>query len=781
MLVVAERVHQVINNTADLTLAIEAPSQYPAGLPVAIDAKLTMTNTSTVDATNLVYNIPAAGQDGNNTGVTITPNAGIGSTSGDCTNIKAGASCTFTATIAPNAKPGSFTVTATPNGSTTQSTKQIKNGKVVTGGSISVTANLGLVDVPSTNNVFYILPSDQVLQGSETKTTDAYVSVWVKSATEGLSQIKLVDESGNALSYTAVGTENFATNSINTYKVTIPAGKTLQHIQALAYNAENAKLCNLNTGDNSNESSTCSNDADVNLASSGVGILNIQPNYFKMSESYTSQVVTLFNIGSATINNLTLPSIDGTPFTITNNNCSNNSLTVGSSCTITLNYSGSGNGQHSYIVNYNNGNSDVNTAVTIPYGSQQQIGVLSTSPSSISLSSVNRNQTISIENTGKANITNLVLPTLSLPLEQVSTTCGNSLSVGQSCTYTIKYTGPASANNTSIGFDYHNGASTQQTQVAIDWSQLNLYTYVANADNVLKCLISESGVLSSCTITPAIDAPEWTPMNIVKETVNNVEYAYIAGDDGVHKCSVDNSTDELTNCNQVESNITDIHDIEFATVNGNKFVYLVPSDYATELYYCSVSNDGTFGECKYALEDSDMAISGVTLATFAGKQYAYLSNYGYGNSVWKCPVNNDGTFSNGTLNTGSPDGCVRLDQVDSSVPAYPFHIRFRNVANTDYAYVSGYKGIFQCMVDQQSGNFSGCVNTPDPQPNPLDDYSTINFQKINGIEYAFISDEYRMYRCNFNTISGAFSSCNLQDKPTTDSNLSWYPHEIMFN
>ena len=41
----------------NLTLAIEAPSQYPAG--VAVTAYLTMTNTSNVNATNLVYTVPA--------------------------------------------------------------------------------------------------------------------------------------------------------------------------------------------------------------------------------------------------------------------------------------------------------------------------------------------------------------------------------------------------------------------------------------------------------------------------------------------------------------------------------------------------------------------------------------------------------------------------------------------------------------------------------------------------------------------------------------------------
>lgn len=92
----------------DLTLAINAPSQYPAGIPVT--AYLTMTNTSNVNGTNLVYTVPAAT---NYTGVTITPYAnGAGN---HCENIPAHASCTFTAEIPAGSHPGSFTVSATPN------------------------------------------------------------------------------------------------------------------------------------------------------------------------------------------------------------------------------------------------------------------------------------------------------------------------------------------------------------------------------------------------------------------------------------------------------------------------------------------------------------------------------------------------------------------------------------------------------------------------------------------------------------------------------------------
>ena len=458
----------------DLTLKIEAPTQYPAGLATPIEASLTMTNTSSVDANNLVYNIPLPNQTGNYTGVVITPNAGIGSQSGACTNIAAGASCTFSATIAAYANPGSFTVTATPNGSTSSATKATQAGKSLqAGGSISVTANLGLVDVPNTSNEYYVLPSDQTVQGSTGSPSTVYVSVWVKQAGAGLNSLKLVDELGTDLTYVAVGTPSYALNSVNSYKVTIPAGKTIQHIQVLSNTCTT-----LNNGENNN--TACSNDADVNLAQSGVGILAIQPNYFQMSSSHESQVVTLQNVGTANITAMQMPVI-AAPFNVApNSNTCTSNLAIGASCKLTLIYTpGSTSGQGSYVVNYNNGTSAVNTTATIPYAGSgpAPYAILTASPTSFSLSESHPLQRITVTNTGTAVATGITLPTLTAPLtESVGfTTCtaGSSLPIGSSCSYAvyIDYTQAQSAGRESVTFSYNNGQSAQTTSVAVDWSQ----------------------------------------------------------------------------------------------------------------------------------------------------------------------------------------------------------------------------------------------------------------------------------------------------------------------
>ena len=395
----------------DLTLKIEAPTQYPAG--VAVTAYLTMMNTSNTNGTNLVYTVPSGT---NYTGVTITPDAnGAGQ---NCANIAAGASCTFTAAIPAGSTPGSFTVTATPNGSTSSATKATQAGKSLqAGGSISVTANLGLVDVPNTSNEYYVLPSDQTVQGSTGSPSTVYVSVWVKQAGAGLNSLKLVDELGTDLTYVAVGTPSYAVNSVNSYKVTIPAGKTIQHIQVLSNTCTT-----LNNGENNN--TACSNDADVNLAQSGVGILAIQPNYFNMSSSHESQVVTLQNVGTANITAMQMPVI-AAPFSVApNSNTCTSNLAIGASCQLTLIYTpGSTSGDGSYVVDYNNGTSTVNTTVTIPYigtTPATPFSILTIQPSSISLSESSARRVLTITNTAGGNtagvpISSWTLPTLSAP------------------------------------------------------------------------------------------------------------------------------------------------------------------------------------------------------------------------------------------------------------------------------------------------------------------------------------------------------------------------------
>ncbi len=767
-----------------LSLSIEAPSQYPAGLPVSIDASLTMTNTSSVDASNLVYTIPAPNEPGNYTKVVITPNAGVGSASGDCTNIAAGASCTFVATISAYASPGSFTVTATPNSTATAKTTQ--SGKSSQADSISVTANLGLVDIPNTNNEYYILPSDQTIQGSTTQATTAYVSVLVKKVSSGLSSFKLVNELGEELTYTAIGTPKYTVNSVNSYKVTIPAGQTLQHVQVLS------NVCTtLNNG--TNNDTACSNDADINLAQAGVGILAIQPNYFQMTESVTSQVITLQNIGTANITNLQLPTI-AAPFKIIDNSCANvSTLTPLSSCLITIGYTvGSTSGQGSYVVNYNNGNGAANTAATIPYigTSTAPFAIITASPTSFSLSTSNTRQRITLTNTGTAAATTFTFPTLTAPLTEstTTTTCTSNLGVGASCFYDvyIDYTQNVTAGSSTLAFGYNNGQAAQTINVAADWSaytvpMANLVLSSSTVDlnptyEQRTVTVTNSGTASATNLVlPTLSAPTYFYENTstctagmtlapqasctytisysgattasssnvtfgytggtvstIPLTINWVQatqWAYVVRKDsnntGVYKCTLDADGD-ISNCVQQANsmNVVRGRDLTFNVVDEVKYLYV--ADYqAGGIFKCTLSAIGDINTCTNITASTPAAgieAGYIVFGTINNTQYAYFTDTN-NQDLFTCKVKSDGDF----------EDCSSTDF------SYIYGITFINISGSPYLYVNG-------DINSSTGLIRIPLNTTNGQPIENDLQVLLNYgnydsgldiYKFNGIRYLY--------------------------------------------
>ncbi len=447
----------------NLTLKIEAPTQYPAG--VAVTAYLTMTNTSGINANNLVYSVPAPGESGNNTGVVITPYPnGAGQ---DCANIDAGASCTFTASIPAGSQPGSFTVLATPN--STQRTKLTTiSSKSLQAGSISVTANLGLSSLPVTDNKFYILPSQQTVLANANGTATAFVTVYNHSYTANFSKLNWYNDNGVKISNVIlVGTQLTATGTVNTYQVNIPENTSTQRLQ-LSSGDDNCPLF-----DGSNPQSACSGvPALINILSSAskIGILSIQPNNFNMSESYASQIVTISNIGNGQVSALQ-PIESSSIFSETNLNCAT-TLAVGASCQVRINYnwsSATSNGIATFVVYYNDGVSNVNTSATIPYVAPAPVPapILAFTPSSISLSSTNTSQTVTLQNTGNAMaILNITAPIAPL---SYTTTCGATLAASDNCTFAliVDYSSQITAGAQTFSVAY--GAPTP-ANVAVDWS-----------------------------------------------------------------------------------------------------------------------------------------------------------------------------------------------------------------------------------------------------------------------------------------------------------------------
>ena len=806
-----------------LSLSIEAPSQYPAGLPVSIDASLTMTNTSSVDASNLVYTIPAPNEPGNYTKVVITPNAGVGSASGDCTNIAAGASCTFVATISAYASPGSFTVTATPN--STAAAKTTQSSKSLQADSISVTANLGLVDVPNTQNQYYILPNEQVVTANSTSSTSVMLSVWIKQASDGLSNIRLVDDKGESLVATLINKNpTYTQNSILTYSLELPHGKSVQNIQALS------NTCTTINNRNDNVDTACSNNAIINTTPSGHGILNIQPSYTVMSESYNTQVITLTNTGTGNIGDITYPnftSLGQGQFAIIQNNCSSLSrLTPEQSCTLTVKYTADtiNSGAVTPIFSYDDDNNGAtepkNTAMTIVYEAQTPpspgpdpipvtpFSVLDVQPSSISLTGANPEQTITLLNTpgGEttgAQITNLSLPTLNAPLGLVATTCGNTLAVGSSCSYIVKYASAAYAGESTIQFTYNNGQASQSANVAIDWSDAEIYAYIVNSGvGVQKCPMTESGDFYNCYTQTNSEVWKSQMSDAVIETVNGTKYMYLAVSNyGVAKCTLDESG-EVSSCENPNDYATsanyhaigcaynpnscdfsgEIYYIAFGTVNNVRYAYL-SDEYENDIYTCTLTNNGDLNIC--TMQEVDTAGS-ISFINQNGTPYLYMNGSVDGSEEGTIRFSLDTANGEPNLNNyfmsytndGEPSAGTGADTLNG--------LHISNIKNTSYAY-TGY-AIYNdpqtygslLYLSSFAFNDSGVFNAN----TKLSDYEmlqnsypyTINSSMTkNGNYYLYMAvptsaqPPYNpqdmnllagLYKCLINPETGSFSGCN---------------------
>ncbi len=458
----------------NISLAIAAPPQYPAGVEVTVP--ITMTNTSANDAKNLVYTVPAPGTSGNTTGVSINvlPN-GLGE---NCQNIKSGATCKFTAVIPAGSVPGSFTVVATPATNVTQS-KSV-NSKSLQAGGISVQTDLGLVNTPNTQNEYYILPVNQTVAVDPAKATQVYVSVWIKKATTAITSLDLVDNNGNPLTAEpALPEQSFAQGSVVSYVVTVPAGVKLQNIQAFS-----AQCTTLNVGTNNN--TACSNNAVVRLEDKSKGVLSIQPNYFNMDGSYPSQVITLVNVGNGTISDLTIPTTASLPseFSVSDISCNatNGTLASGQSCQIKINYTA--NAEYGVVYpefTYKNATDAVDTLkskVTIPYSdiNNTPYSLLTVAPSDLLLTPTESTGVITYTNTPGGNtvgatLTISQLPTLSSPLESGTTTLiplcttGMQLAVNQSCYFPVKYSSASVDGLNTLQLNYTNGSSNNPQAV----------------------------------------------------------------------------------------------------------------------------------------------------------------------------------------------------------------------------------------------------------------------------------------------------------------------------
>ena len=482
-----------VTPAGDVTLKLTAPNQYPAG--VAVTAYLTMTNTSSFNASNLYYAIPSAT---NYTGTTITVANGVGNN--PCFNIAAGASCTFPAIIAAGSHPGSFTVTATPNGSASQSTAKklwssLKSDIGLQAGTLSLTANIGLTAVPpntnsGANGITFLY--SQTIAASESGETLLSVVGVVNSATAGaFNTLNLTDATGTLLNAPVVsgnsgqGLTNLANGSVVSFLLHIPAGAT--SLQFYAQTMKDGTLVDQGTTSNT-----------VNLGSATEGILVVQPTAFGLSakNNYESQVITLSNIGNGNVTGLVIPTPTSPLEIVAGSNTCGATLTpantLGSICsfivksTAPLGTSGQGSLTVSSAnglatANYTYAGKDPVAGITLTSGDNPNATFVSTTESPTFSSQA------TLTNTGDLSESNFVFNvpqyftltagTTGTPCTLSGTTVTTILAKAASCTLTLTYNNATATSRTSANLliDYnYNGIPAPQSSIGLTYQTVQV-------------------------------------------------------------------------------------------------------------------------------------------------------------------------------------------------------------------------------------------------------------------------------------------------------------------
>lgn len=527
---------------ANLALTFTAPAAYPAG--IAADVPVMVTNTSSVAANNVVYSIDATT---NTTGgnITISP-----ASQAACANLAAQQSCQLVAQIAasPISHPGAFSVVA--NSSSTQSTlSKVTNFFKLNATTTNLAdASVGLVAMPTNtqtgaNGITLYYPTTAVAE-SGTNGTNIMVTAVVTSANAGaFNTLNLVDGNGNLLNFTVLtgnsgnNMSNLAVGSIVTFWVNIPQGSS-----QLQFQTQTATT----TGGTSTpvgEPSTSTNSNTVTLTANSVsaGILNLLPNYFSLTTSYESQIITLTNTGNGDLETMVITPT--APLITLSNNCGA-TLAAGATCQYTVGFDKTQPiaGTSLVTVNYTSAGSASSATATVNYTGRIAIaGLTITSGTNPNFDFTSRTAESAQSMTSQITLTNTgsdaeTLSSFSPPTYFSLNTTGIT---GTACTTGLILAKDASCN---INLVYTNGAVTPNATapVTVNYSYTVLGASKTSSSSVgLTYQTVQS--LASLTVSPAT-------LNFATPVLNN------AYDSSVQTIIISNNSDTAaTNLDEILS------------------------------------------------------------------------------------------------------------------------------------------------------------------------------------------------------------------------------------
>ncbi len=490
-------------NTGDInSLKITAPVSYPAGVAVSVPIVVGNTGASTVF--NLFYSID---EDSNTTGATITITEKSAAT---CKVIPLGQSCTLIANIPAISHPGSFTLTAEQK--TIQSTKAIQLG--VTSISSPI---IGLVNSPNNigtgaNGINLFYPSSIVANSGGS--TQIMVTAYVSSPNGGdFNTIQLVDSKGNLLNYTVTsgnsgsGMSNLTQGSIVSFLVTVPYGAS--QLQFKTQTAKDGVV--KSTAGNSNT-------IIVNSAAAKTGILNVTPNYFNLTESYESQIVTLSNRGNGSLSGLDIAAQSG--LDIANNTCGS-SLAAGATCSYVVKFNPLNpvSGTSSVVLSYNNGTIAQSATATVNYKGIDAYADLTISSSNSNFdyttrtSSPTQSYVVTLTNNGnspESNFTYALPSHFSVTTEGVSKPCaaGTVLQAGEQCNINLIYSNSSALDQTTntiiVNYKYGQENKSASSNVSVTYQTIQSTAILSLTPNPASFANIHNNGTDSNTVTITI-------------------------------------------------------------------------------------------------------------------------------------------------------------------------------------------------------------------------------------------------------------------------------------
>ncbi|MEG9431300.1 choice-of-anchor D domain-containing protein [Terriglobus sp. ADX1] len=174
-----------------------------------------------------------------------------------------------------------------------------------------------------------------------------------------------------------------------------------------------------------------------------------------------SQTVTLKNTGTAAMQ---ITGASASAGFVETDTCSGTSLTVNSTCTLTVSFApvtaGNITGTVQVFANVTGGYASVTLAGTATGAAKVLVSPTTVSFGDVAVNAVSASQTITVSNVGTALAT-LNTPVVSTGYRLTATTCGATLDAGTTCTLSVAYAPAADgANNGSLTLTNNAGTST---------------------------------------------------------------------------------------------------------------------------------------------------------------------------------------------------------------------------------------------------------------------------------------------------------------------------------